>query len=151
MILGKFSKISPLHQLLPLSDNERERGFIKETSKQCQKGDVVIYYIYVGKLIYGFVSLSVSKVNDIPTIQIEYLFVRKESRKKTFEDLDNKKISEFLLYYSYDLGLDLKEKVGMRWLALVPDNTKLEKYYIEKYNFTKFARTHYLFLSLKKS
>lgn len=150
MILNKFYNTNPFRKLISLAATERERDFTKSICKKCES-DVVIYYLSQGHIVYGFIAISVNKINDIPCISIEYLLVKEEYRKKSYEELDKKRISEFLLFFVYDLGLNLKEQIGLRWLSLLPDNNPLEKYYIETYNFTKFKfdKKKFLFLSLK--
>lgn len=92
-----------------------------------------------------------NKINNIPCISIEYLLVKEEYRKKIYEELDKKFISEFLIYFVYELGKKLKNDIGIRWLALIPDNAQLEKYYINTYKFVKYENNKkvFLFLSLK--
>lgn len=150
MTLNKFNNINPFRKLISLASNERERDFIKDTCTK-SKEDVIIYYLSQGQIIYGFVAVSVNKISNIPCISIEYLLVKKEYRKQTFEQLDKKFISEFLIYFVYELGKELKNKIGLRWLALIPDNASLERYYIDRYKFVKFVNDKkvFLFLSLK--
>lgn len=150
MILNKFNTINSFRKLISLASNERERTFIKDICKKCGE-DIIIYYLSQGQIIYGFVAVSVNKINNIPCISIEYLLVKEEYRKKIYEELDKKFISEFLIYFVYELGKKLKNDIGIRWLALIPDNAQLEKYYINTYNFVKYETNKkvFLFLSLK--
>lgn len=138
MILNKFNTINSFRKLISLASNERERTFIKDICKKCGE-DIIIYYLSQGQIIYGFVAVSVNKINDIPCISIEYLLVK--------EELDKKFISEFLIYFVYELGKKLKNDIGLR----CPDNTQLEKYYINTYKFVKYKNNKkvFLFLSLK--
>lgn len=63
-----------------------------------------------------------------------------------------KKISEYLISISMALAIGVKQKIGLRWLALNPDNGELEKFYIDSFKFVKYKTTKdklvYLFIAL---
>ncbi len=153
--LKKFNSIDVSSILKSLTIIEREKSFIKEIVKKCKKDDVVIYILYYDELICGFIAMSVNKIDEIPTIEIEYIFVKDEFRKYSYKNLSNLKISEYLIFEAIKISFEIKEKIGIRWLSLVPDNEVLEKYYIEKLNFIKYKSKKnnkiYLFIALKKN
>lgn len=64
-------------------------------------------------------------------------FKLEKYRKRSFEELNNQKISKHLISFAVKLSLGLKESVGLRWVVLTPDNDELERYYIEAFGFTK--------------
>ncbi len=73
-------------------------------------------------------------------------------RKITYSDLDNQKISEYLVSFSLALSAELKNTIGFRWLVLTPDNNELEKFYIESFKFIKYKaqkeKITYLFIAI---
>ena len=150
--LNKFTSYNPLHRLINLTNDDRQKQFIKALCKGCQKSDTVIYYLCLDGNICGFIGLSSTRVDNIPCLHIDYLFVKEDYRKVIYEALDNKKISEYLISMSIALAIEVKEKIGLRWLALNPDNGKLEKFYIDSFKFIKYKTTKdklvYLFIAL---
>ena len=150
--LHKYISSNPLTKLINLTDDDRQKQFIKELSKSCSKGDVVIYYLKCGNDICGFIGISSSKVDEIPCVHIDYLFVIEEYRSKIYKNLDNIKISQYLIKFIISLTKEIKQNIGLRWLALNPDNDKLEKFYIDNFKFVKFKskkdKLIYLFIAL---
>lgn len=149
--IDKFVSENPFLKLIRLANHDRSRQFIKELCKSCSKKDTVIYYLYIGEEICGFVGISVNKIDNIPCLQVDYIYVKEEYRKSEFEELNQKRISEFLIFLCMEIGKDLQSKIGLRWLALMPDNNELEVFYIEYFKFTKYKtknNIHILFLSL---
>lgn len=151
--LKKITSSSLISKFTTLTKDERQKQFIKLLSKSCQKGDTVIYYLTVDDEIYGFVGLSASKIDNIPCINIDYIHVVEKYRKLIYSDLDNKKISKYLVSFCLSLASDLKKSIGFRWLVLTPDNTELEKFYTESFKFIKYKtqkdKITYLFIAIK--
>jgi hypothetical protein len=54
--------------------------------------------------------------------------------------------------FCLSLSTDLKNSIGFRWLVLTPDNTELEKFYIESFKFIKYKaqkeKITYLFIAI---
>jgi hypothetical protein len=150
--LKKFVSLNPISQLIKLTKDERQKQFIKELSKSCNKGDSVIYCLVLENNICGFVGLSASKIDSIPCINVEYIYVVEDYRKMTYMDLDNQKISEFLISFCISLAVKLKNSIGLRWLTLMPDNKDLEEFYIETFDFTQYKakkdKITYLFIAV---
>jgi hypothetical protein len=150
--LKKLTSSSLSSKFITLTKDERQKQFIKLLSKGCQKGDTVIYYLTVDGKICGFVGLSASKIDNIPCINIDYIHVVEKYRKLIYTDLDNKKISEYLVSFCLSLSSDLKKSIGFRWLVLTPDNSELEKFYTESFKFIKYKtqkdKITYLFIAI---
>ena len=150
--LNKFHSSNPLQKLIHLTNEDRQRQFIKALCKGCQKGETVIYYLNIDNNICGIIGLSASRVDNIPCLHVDYIFVKEDYRKNIYEELNNKKISEYLISVSISLATEIKEKIGLRWLVLNPDNSELEKFYIDTFKFTKYKtakdKLTYLFIAL---
>lgn len=150
--LNKFNSSHPLQKLINLTNDDRQKQFIKALYKGCQNSDTVIYYLSIDNDICGMIGLSASRVDNIPCLHIDYLFVKEEYRKNIYENLNNKKISEYLISLAISLATEIKEKMGLRWLVLNPDNSELEKFYIDSFKFTKYKTSKdkliYLFIAL---
>ena len=150
--LNKFKTQNPLKKLINLTNDDRQKQFIKALCRGCEKSDTVVYYLCLDGNICGFIGLSSSRVDNIPCLHMDYLFVKEEYRKIIYAELDNKKISEYLISISMALAMEVKEKIGLRWLVLNPDNDELEKFYIDSFKFvkhkTKKEKLVYLFMAL---
>ena len=136
--LDKFVSTNPLLKLISISSKDRDKQFIKELCKSCSKNDSVIYTLSIDNDICGFIGVSVNKVDSIPCLQIDYIYVKEVYRKTEFEELNNKRISEFLLFFCIDIAKEIQSKIGLRWLALIADNSELEKFYVSYFKFTKY-------------
>ena len=121
---------------LNLAQNDRERGFIKISVQASTKNDTFIYVLENNNECVGFLALSASRVDSIPSVLVDYIFIAPKYRKECFEELDNAKISEFLLSFAVETAKTIQKSIGVRWLALLPDNDKLEAYYKENFGFT---------------
>lgn len=131
--------------------NERERSFIKNTFKASDKKDTVIYVLANDDLPLAFIALSASRVDAIPVVLIDYIFVACELRKQIIAELANVKISEFLLSVAIGKIQELQKSIGIRWLALLPDNEQLEIFYINQFGFSSYrekTKQTYLFYKI---
>jgi hypothetical protein len=150
--LKKFTNIALGSKFINLAKDERQKQFIKLLSKSCQKGDTVVYCLTLDDDICGFVGLGASKIDNIPCINIDYIYVVEKYRKITYSDLDNQKISEYLISFCLSLSAEFKNSIGFRWLVLTPDNNELEKFYVESFKFIKYKaqkeKITYLFIAI---
>lgn len=131
--------------------NERERSFIKSTFKASDKNDTVIYVLENDDLPLAFIALSASRVDAIPVVLIDYIFVACALRKQPIVELANVKISEFLLSVAMRKVNELQKSIGIRWLALLPDNEQLELFYISHFGFSSYrekTKQTYLFYKI---
>ena len=133
------------------TSNDHERQFIKQLSTSCEKGSIVVYALELDSKLAGLVGLSASRVDSIPTVQIDYIFVSPEFRNKKFKELADTKISTYMIDLAIVLSKKLSSEVGIRWLALVPDNDKLENFYCKEFAFKPHNdrdKQRYLFLKI---
>lgn len=139
------------NQFLALSSNDRERGFIKSTIKLAEKNDTVVYVLLNGEDKVGFIAMSASRVDAIPSVLIDYIFVANKYRNQQFSDLANAKVSEFLLSFALEKAKTIQKEIGVRWLSLLPDNQKLEDYYKDNFGFFPYkdkTKQTYLFYKI---
>jgi hypothetical protein len=150
--LKKFTNVALGLKFVNLTKDERQKQFIKLLSKSCQKGDTVVYCLTFDDEIYGFVGLGTTKIDNIPCVNIDYIHVVEKYRKITYSDLDNQKISEYLISFCLSLSFKFKNNIGFRWLVLTPDNNELEKFYVESFKFIKYKakkeKIIYLFIAI---
>ena len=133
------------------TSTEQERQFIKQLSSSAEKGSIVVYALELDDSLAGLIGLSASRVDSISTVQIDYLFVSSEHRGSAFEELANTKISTYLIDLAIVLAKKISSEVGVRWLALVPDNDKLEEFYTKEFGFKPHNdrdKQRYLFLKI---
>ena len=136
---------------LALSTNDRERGFIKNTANSSSKKDTVVYVLENDGERVGFIALSASRVDSIPAVLVDYIFIADKWRRKIISELADAKASEFLLSLAIDKAKTIQKSIGIRWLALLPDNDKLESYYIDNFGFSPYkdkTKQTYLFYKI---
>lgn len=136
---------------LNLAQNDRERGFIKISVQASKNNDTFIYVLEHSNECVGFLALSASRVDSIPSVLVDYIFIAPQYRKECFKELNNAKISEFLLSFAVETAKTIQKSIGVRWLALLPDNDKLETYYKENFGFYPYkdkTRQTYLFFKI---
>ena len=75
-------------------------------------------------------------VDDIISINVEFLFVEKKYRSINFKELNNLKLSQYLLqdYIIGDIGFYSKENIGISAVSITPINEKVREVY-EDMNF----------------
>jgi hypothetical protein len=138
-------------KFLAISLNDRERAFIKNTFKASDKKDTVVYVLENNQEPLGFIALSASRVDAIPVVLIDYIFVSRVLRREVIAELAHVKISEFLLSLAMNKAQELQKSIGIRWLALLPDNDKLEEFYKGHFGFSSYkekTRQTYLFYKI---
>lgn len=133
------------------STTEQERQFLKQLSLSAEKGSIVVYALELEGVLAGLIGLSASRVDSISTVQIDYLFVSEYCRGVVYEELSGNKISTYLIDLAIVLAKKVSVEVGVRWLALVPDNDKLEAFYTKEFGFKPHNdrdKQRYLFLKI---
>lgn len=83
--------------------------------------------------VHGFVAISAAThkaVVDTCCIVIEYLFTSPEHRGRIFEELGQKRISEYLIDYSIEIAKEINSNVPFRYIALHPVHDKLLPLYV---------------------
>lgn len=136
---------------LQTTSTDQERQFIKQLSISAEKGSIVVYALELDNSLAGLIGLSASRVDSISTVQIDYLFVAEQCRGIVYEELSNTKISTYLIDLAIVLAKKISSEVGVRWLALVPDNDKLEEFYTKEFSFKPHNdrdKQRYLFLKI---
>ena len=75
-------------------------------------------------------------IDDLVSINVEFLFIEKEYRGKIFKELDNLKLSKSLLvdYIANLIGTRIKSEIGINMISITPINEKVRKIY-EDMNF----------------
>jgi len=85
----------------------------------------------------GFTNIGTSTIIDnLVSLNVEFLFLEKEYRGKIFKELDNIKLSKFLLveYLAVKLGISVKDNFAINMISITPINEKVRKIY-EQLNF----------------
>ena len=111
----------------------REKELLVSFIKEHNKSKNTFYVLEIENKSVGLICLKFDNINTNPTLDVEYLFVHKDYRKKSFACLKNKKISQFLLdFVIKNIAPKIKSLVNFRYLSIYPDkqNKKLIKYYL---------------------
>ncbi|MEY4505136.1 MAG: hypothetical protein RL154_1433 [Pseudomonadota bacterium] len=125
-----------------------EGSYLKKLLGLAQKGKTNITLLVKNSQIYGLIALSASRIADLPAVQVDYLFVSSQYRKQEIDKLSNLKISQYLINYAIQISVDIKEKIGVNFLLLLPADDKLIKTY-EAMNFKQLhSKTQWMVLKL---
>lgn len=145
----QFSKklLESLELSESLEQKNREILFIKDICKRVEKSKTVLYVLKKDNENLGLISISSTSMEDFPALQIDFLFVSKKYRGLILEELDNVKISEYLIELVISIAKNIQENIGLKYIVLLPDNKDLEKIYKEL-NFNKLNKTGWMFISI---
>jgi hypothetical protein len=138
--ISKYSKDSSTYSLhtkllskvklsKDIDKSSRENLFIKDICKRVEKSKTVLYVLEIKDEVIGFISLSATSIEDQPSMQIDYIFVSENYRGVPLEILDNLKPFKYLIEMAINLAKKLRLEIGLRYLALSPDNDELKEKY----------------------
>jgi hypothetical protein len=132
-----------------LERGSRERELLAETIKLVEKQKSIMYLLIKDNQYLGIISLSVSSINDIPSSQIDYLFVDNNYRKQKLAELGNRTISKYLIFLSIQICEKIRENIGLKYLSLYPDRQSkvLTSYYKNELDFKQLNK-EWLFIKL---
>ncbi len=116
----KIKLLQTLNFHTDLNRATRERGLLEEIIKLTQKNKTILYLLKKDNKFVGLIALSASSIDEMPVIQVDYLFVDFKYRKRKLEQL-NATISKYLLSFAIDTAEKIKQTIGLRYLALYPD------------------------------
>jgi len=135
--IEKYDKKLVIPEFLNLFNDgfktNREKELLVNFIKEHNKSKNTFYVLEMNNKSVGMVSLKFDNINTNPTLDIDYIFVHKDYRKKSFKTLGNRKISLFLLdFVIKNIAPKIKDLVNFRYISLYPDkqNKKLIKYYL---------------------
>ena len=131
--------------------DDSERQYVVKTAKLASKERTRIHLLSDSSgNDYGFVALSFSSFDrsfNRSSMVIDYIFTSKQFRGHTFPELDNAKIFENLLAFSFQSALSIQKIIPLRFVALQPAHDRLAAYY-QKMNFKNVENSDWMFLSL---
>jgi|APCry1669189101_1035198.scaffolds.fasta_scaffold33478_3 hypothetical protein len=127
-------------RILKLSTNERERGFLKKLIKDSEsKSSTIHILIDADETIIGLVGVSCSKVDHLPALLVDFIFVNPSFRGMLIKDLKCS-ASEYLIAYITSFIIPhTRTFCAVRWLVLIPDNERLKLHYIEQFGFRTYT------------
>lgn len=76
---------------------------------------------------------TTTAVDNLVSINVEFLFIEKEYRSKIFKELNNVKLSQYLLqdYVIGDIGFYAKDNIGISAISITPINEKVREIYTD--------------------
>lgn len=129
--------------------DDHERQYVRQIADQAKRRQKQIYLLSRSeKGPHGFVAISISVLQNQPCLVIDYLFTSKPYRSEKYEELGDKKISEYLVDHSVNVALEIDDKVPIRFVALTPIHDHLMSFY-EKWGFKRLDKTDWLFLRIE--
>ncbi|WP_294954025.1 hypothetical protein [Sulfurovum sp.] len=106
-----------------------------------------MYLLRDGDKTFGFIALSVSSIDTFPSLQVDYIFVSGPYRGVCLENLDNSKISTYLIEFAIEIAKEIQNQVGLRYLVLLPDNDRLQFVYKDM-GFQVLPKKEWMFIKL---
>ena len=126
----KVKLLQSLNFHTDLNRASRERGLLEEIIKLTQKNKTILYLLKKEDEILGLIALSASSIDEIPVIQVDYLFVDFHYRKQKVDEIQTT-TAKYLLSFAIDTAENIKQTIGLKYLALYPDaqSNKLISHY----------------------
>lgn len=83
---------------------------------------------------------TTTAVDDLVSIDVEFLFIEKEYRKNELEGIDSK-LSKYLLqdYLIGEVAINIQKNIGINYIAIAPLNDKIRSVY-EDYGYESILR-----------
>lgn len=129
--------------------DDNERQYVKQIVDQAKRRQKQIYLLSSSeKVPHGFVAISISVLQNQPCLVVDYLFTSKPYRGGIYEELGNKKVSEYLVDHSVNIALEIDGKAPIRFVALDPIHDHLMSFY-KKWGFRRLDKTDWLFLKIE--
>jgi len=149
--LASGTDLLPSHSLFrnfQYSDAD-ERNYVRQVFKFAQNKAARIHVLKDDDAPCGFVALSIDTFNNVPSINIAYLFTSAQYRKRTYTELGEppKRISEYLIGRALLMAVDISKKVPLRYVALQLAADRHEALY-RQYGFERAAGTNWMSLVL---
>jgi hypothetical protein len=131
-----------------LNRSVRERGLLEETIKLVQKNKTILYLLVKEDELLGLIALSASSIEEIPVIQVDYLFVSYNYRREFIKEIGST-VSEYLISFAIKTAETVKQTIGVKYIALYPDaqDKNLISHY-QKMGFFKLNK-YWLVIKLK--
>ncbi len=116
----KVKLLQSLNFHTDLNRATRERGLLEEIIKLTQKNKTILYLLVKEDEILGLIALSASSIDEMPVIQVDYLFVDYKYRKQKIDEIETT-TAKYLLSFAIDTAENIKQTIGLKYLALYPD------------------------------
>lgn len=119
--------------------NSVEYTYCSQLIRQAAKNQTRLHLLVTTETlkIVGLIALSTANIlkgGDAPCIVIDYLLTAQPYRGQFYNQLDNRKISEYLVDYALKTAAQINNDVPVRYVTLLPAHEKL----IPLYNSLKF-------------
>lgn len=128
---------------ISLSDSleykNREILFIEDICKRVKKSKSVLYVLQNKNNTIGLIALSVTSIEEQPSLQIDYILVNKEYQGKKLEILDDCKPFRYLIKLALIIAEKTSREIGLGYIVLSPDNDNLQAKY-SKVGFKQFSK-----------
>jgi hypothetical protein len=127
-------------KILEFPTNDRERGFLKKLFKDSENKSSIIHILIDGnETIIGLVGISCSKVDHLPALLVDFLFVNPNFRGTIIKDLGCSASEYLIAYITSVIVPNTRTFAAIRWLVLIPDNERLKSHYIEQFGFRAYT------------
>lgn len=112
-----------------LALSTREEIFIKDIFKRVSKSKSVLYVLEDDNNIIGLIALSVTSINEQPSLQVDYILVDSNFQGQRLASLGNDKPFRYLIKLAILIGEKISLEAGLKYIVLSPDNDSLKNKY----------------------
>jgi hypothetical protein len=131
--------------------DDSERQYVVKMAKLAGKEKTRIHLlsdIYGNN--YGFIALSISsfdRTHNRSSLVIDYILTSKQFRGQILPELNNSKVFENLLEFTFQSVLSIQKIIPLRFVALQPAHDRLAAYY-HKIGFNSIDTSDWMFLKI---
>ena len=93
--------------------------------------EIVLHILYLDNIPVALIILNLEVVGELKLFSIDFLFVDNKYRKSIFKELNNNKISKYLLYFAIEEVCKINETINIDMIVITPTNKKIKSLYIE--------------------
>jgi hypothetical protein len=128
--------------------DDHERQYVKQISKLALSNKLRIHLLTDADCSpVAFIALSFEQIAGSLCLIVNYLFTSVPYRTRIFAELDDKKISEYLLEVIGQMAREINTHVPIHYIALQPAHEKLEQFYSDL-GFTRLRHKEWMFLKI---
>ena len=93
--------------------------------------EITLHILYLNDKPVSLIVFNIEIIGELKLFSIEFLFVDNLYRKTIFKELNNNKISKYLLYFSLKEVCKINETINIDMIIITPTNEKIKSLYLE--------------------
>jgi hypothetical protein len=93
--------------------------------------EITLHILYLKDKPIGLIVFNIEIIGELKLFSIEFLFVDNLYRKTIYKELDDNKISKYLLFFALKEVCKINETINIDMLIITPTNEKIKSLYID--------------------